>query len=233
MKNLTKIGILAFIFSLLIVYNNSLNFQNSFSTPAVHQVIVTPQNTTIKYIQLDNSTVFGLLYYTDGNAVNFALANASGEAPATHYISSGTRPSSANNSGYGIMEMSYNSIYDMFPYQQSNGTGTTYYSTQSPILPPGNYALIFYDPANTPVQVLYSIATKPQYQVNNTLVSTAAYGIIGALLFFGGIIVILYSVFIKRDSDSSKGPGPAPRESPHRARARQASGRKPKRSMRG
>ncbi len=235
MKNLTKLGILIFVFSILIVYNNSLNFQSSFTTPVTRQLAIPPQNITEERITMQNSTVFGLLYYTDGNSINFALSNSSGASAAANYISSraGVYSNSTNTPNSNIMEMSYNSIYGMFPYQRSNDTAITYYSTLSPVLPPGNYTIIFYNPSNTTVQIIYSVATKPQYQINNTLISTAAYGSIGVLLFFGGIIVILYSIFIKKGEPPANNTTESHKEIAGPAKTKRAIRRKPKRASGG
>ena len=198
MKNLTKIGILAFIFSIIIVYMSSLSFQGAVTGSALQQALLPAQNTTTVLIVLPNSTALGMAYYTNGNFVNFALANASGLAAALLAINSSSHWQAASAETANILEMSYNSMYGIFPYQMQNGTPLVHYSSQSPILAAGDYYAVFHNPGNSSLTVYYSTVLKPQSQINSMLISNAAYGAIAMLLFFGGLAIIFYSIFIKK-----------------------------------
>ncbi len=203
MKNLTKIGIIAFIFAIVIVYMSSLNFQNSLTGSAIQQAIVGPQNTTTVLLTLPNSTAVGLAYYTNGNTVNFAFTNQSGLAPVLSEINSSSLWSSPVPGYSYVLEISYNSTYGVFPYQMQNGTAMLHYYPHSPILAAGNYYAVFHNPGQSSVTVSYSTVLKSESQINSTIMSNAAYGIVAMLLFFGGIIIILYSVFAKKESSDS------------------------------
>ena len=198
MKNLTKIGILAFIFSIIIVYMSSLSFQGAVTGSALQQALLPAQNTTTVLIVLPNSTALGMAYYTNGNVVNFALANASGLDAALLAINSSSNWQASSADTANILEMSYNSMYGIFPYQMQNGTPLVHYSSQSPILAAGDYYAVFHNPGNSSLTVYYSTVLKPQAQINSMLMSNAAYGAIAMLLFFGGLAIIFYSIFIKK-----------------------------------
>ena len=198
MKNLTKIGILAFIFSIVIVYMSSLSFQGAVTGSALQQAIIPAQNTTQILIMLPNSTALGLAYYTNGNAVNFAFTNESSLAAAISEINSSSLWPVAPTDGPKILEMSYNSAYGIFPYQMQNGTQLVHYYSQSPILSAGNYYAIFHNPGNSSITVYYSTVLKPESQINSMLISNAAYGAVAMLLFFGGLVIIAYSIFINK-----------------------------------
>ena len=198
MKNLTKIGILAFIFSIIIVYMSSLNFQQAVTGSTLQQALLPAQNTTTVLITLPNSTALGMAYYTSSNTVNFAFTNESGLAEALTRINSSSLWPATSANGTGILEMSYNSTYGIFPYQMQNGTQLVHYTSQFPILAAGNYYAIFRNPGNSPITVYYSTVLKPQSQINSLLISNAAYGAIAMLLFFGGLFIIFYSIFVKK-----------------------------------
>ena len=201
MKNLTKIGILAFIFSIIIIYMSSLNFQGAITGSTLQQAILSAQNTTSVLLVLPNSTAFGMAYYTDGNAVNFALTNESGLAAALSEINSSSKWSAQSTGSSYILEMSYNSTYGIFPYQMQKGAHLVHYSAQSPILPAGNYYAVFHNPGNSSITVSYSTVLKSESQINSMFISNAAYGALAMLLFFGGLLVIFYSIFIKKSAE--------------------------------
>jgi len=196
MKNLTKIGILIFIMSLFIIYINSLNFQNGNAGGNVQELSVLPHNTLYSSFDLTNATAVGLLYYTNGNAINFLLLNQSGFSGVAMQINSSQPINGTALEGRGLIEMVYNSSVGIFPYQQANTTQTAgvYGYNSSLIFPAGNYYAVFENPGPASVQVSYSLVLKPQSGISNAILSGAAYGVLGAAFFFGGIVIILYSI---------------------------------------
>jgi hypothetical protein len=196
MKRLTKIGILIFVMSLLIIYVSSLNFQNSITGSSIQILNVLPHNSLYASFNLTNTTVVGFFYYTNGSAIDFLLLNRSGFSSVSAQIGSSQQINETGLEGRGAIELVYNSAVGVFPYQQMNETqaSVVYGYNSSVIFPAGDYYAVFDNPGPSTVQVSYSVILKSQSEINDTIFSSAASGLLGAAFFFGGLVMILYSI---------------------------------------
>ena len=200
MKKMTKIGIILFIISLLIIYISAINFENSFTGSSLQEMSVLPHNTLYASFNLTNATIVGVFYYTNGTTANFFFVNQTGFSRVSSQVNSNQPINRTEIEGHGAIELVYNGIAGVFPYQQLNSTTNqtyVYAPNYSPVLPTGNYYAIFENPNNSSVQIFYSIILKAQSAISNTIFSSAVYGIIGAAMFFSGIVLILYSILLK------------------------------------
>ena len=205
MKNLTKMGVLLFIVSLFVIYLSTQSIQSTITGGSVQELSILPYNTIYDAFSLPNATAVGFVYYTSANAVNFALFNQSGFDSYFHEMNS-SKPNATLIDGKGTLDFVYNGSYGIFPYQQRNATSAQAYYNSSVILPPGNYYAVFYNPNPLSVMVAYSLIAKPTSQLDGAILSSAAYGVSGALLFFGGIVVVLYSIFLSPKNNAPQLP---------------------------
>ena len=205
MKKLTKIGILLFVMSLLVIYASSASFQGSVTGSNIQEISILPHNTLYTSFTLTNFTIVGFFYYSNSTPVDFLLLNQSGFSRASLQINSSKPINESQAARSGALELIYNSTYGVFPYSQLNATPQSVYSSNSPpILPAGNYYAVFENPGQSSVRISYSVILKTQSGINSTILSTAAYGLTGAALFFSGIVIILYSVLAKPKKEELK-----------------------------
>jgi hypothetical protein len=195
MRMLTKMGILIFIISLPVLYLIAMNFQGGFTVSGL-QMIIPSHNTMYTLFSLTNASAVGFSYYTNATAINFLLLNQSGFSSIAAQVNSSQTINGSRLEGRGAIELSSNSIFAIFPYQQGgvNQTGTYFYNS-SPFLPAGSYYAIFENPSPSDVKVYYSLSLKPQSEMSSTIFSSGAF--LGTALFFGGVVIILYSVLAK------------------------------------
>ena len=206
MVDLVKSGIVLFVISLFVIYLSSASFEGSFTGSNLQELSVLPHNTTYASFTLPNVTIVGFFFYTNGSAVNFLLLNQSGFSSIAAQLNSTAQINESRLIGDGALEMSYNSVYGVFPYQSINGTlaAQTYASNSSPALPAGSYYAVFQNQGSSSIKIFYSAILKTQAQINGTIFSSAAYGITGAALFFSGIVIILYSILAKSKKEDQQ-----------------------------
>ncbi len=205
MKKLTKIGILVFVMSLFVIYASTASFQSSVTGSNIQEMSILPHNTLYTSFTLTNFTIVGFFYYSNSTPVNFLLINQSAFSSMSSQINSGKPINGSLAARSGALELIYNSTYGIFPYSELNSTKQDVYtSNSSPILPAGNYYAVFENPGQSSVRISYSAILKTQSGINSTILSTAAYGLTGAALFFGGIVIMLYSVLAKPKKEELK-----------------------------
>jgi len=199
MDNLVKLGILMVIMALAIFYISSASFQGGFSSDNIQEVIVASNTARYMSFTLSNFTVVGLLYYTNGTNINFYLVNQSvfdeSYSNSTGQIISNSTALQQN----GAIEIIYNRSGGIFPYQQQNLSAVNIYEqTESPILPAGRYYGIFQDPTGSNTTVFYSLLSESKGAVQSKILSSAVYGLSGAGLLLAGIVLVIYSIFIRK-----------------------------------
>lgn len=201
MKKLTKIGILIFAMSLIVIYMSSLAFQSGFQGGSSAELGVRPHGTVYYPVNLTNSTVAAFFYYTNGSDIDYYLLNQSGFEFANSTIMSGLNLSSDSNSlkARGAIDMEFGSSYGSFPYQASNASSLSYQYSQSPILPPGTYYNLFQNPSGGNVTVSLLYVLKSQSSVQGSIISSSGYGIAGAALFFSGVVIMAYSLLFDKE----------------------------------
>jgi hypothetical protein len=210
-KRLTLIGILLVVISLGVLYVNSLQIQSGFA-PGQLDVMLLAAN-TIRYasINLTNSTALGTLFYTNSTPIDYYLLNQTGFDAALPYIESNSILYAHANSleGNGAIAIVHNSTAGEYPYQQGATSNqvqpySEYESNSSTIVPAGSYYEVFQNTGSRNVTIYYSAIEKTQSQISSGLFSNAAYGFVGAVLFIGGIIAALYSIFLgSRDAKTA------------------------------
>lgn len=203
MKRLTIIGILFIIFAIGIFYVSVSQIQSSLSTAGVPYAINVPANYVLyNQFNLTNQTAIGLYYYTSGTPIDYYLMNQTGfnyvqaSLAAHEYIINQSRY------GSGYITKMYNSIGGVYPAVNYSNE-SAYSNTAAPILPAGSYYNVFENQQNANVIVTYTMFFKSQEQLNGFIFTNAAYGISGAAIFFIGILLILYSLFIAKKADTN------------------------------
>ena len=205
MKRLTKIGILLVLVSMLVVYIDTLSFQTNFSSPALQVLGITPHGSRYFYFGLTNSTAVGFVYYTNGTGINYYLLNQAGFDEV--YGNDTSQNSTANTlrlQGSGAIAVIYNKSAGIFPSQQNLTAAYVYQYNESPLLPAGNYYSLFQNPSASNVTVSYSLITKSPQDLQSGIIRNAAYGVTGFAMFFCGLGLIVYSVFLEKGQKSEE-----------------------------
>lgn len=199
MKKLTIAGILLVIFAFVIVW---LKIQQTISTTGELQALILPPN-TIRYaaFNLTNTTIVNILYYANSTLNNtpltYLMLNETGFNNAMPYLNSSSSLYAASNSleGNGALEIIWDSPSGFFP-AAGNITGVDYYSWEgSSQLQPGFYYNVFDNDNDTNVTVYYTVV-RGNGLASNQILSNSSYWLIGTVMFIGGIIVTLYSIFL-------------------------------------
>ena len=70
MKKFTLIGICMVVFSILLLYASSLQFESNFANSTQYSATLTPHNSFTSSFQILNTTILGTFYYANNTNVS-------------------------------------------------------------------------------------------------------------------------------------------------------------------
>ncbi len=200
MKQLTIIGIILLVFSVMLVYESSLQFEGSVSNSALQSVVVGPHASAAMPFQVSNGTAVGTFYYANTSNLTYYLLDSQAFSGVSSMLNStGLLTAAYAYNGMGAYEIIYSNSSGIFPSSLGRLPKGSYFYNGTSIFPNGTYYNVFQNFGSQNTLVYYSIIQKPQLSTTSTLFSSGAYGILAALLFLAGIGMIGYSLLARRE----------------------------------
>lgn len=203
MKKLTIIGLCLIIFALGVLYLSSLTFESNIANNTIQVATIAPNSIIVEPVQITNTTIFGFFYYTQQGPINYYLVNQTVYNSISNYTNSSGKNlfnATKNFEGNGVYEILINAQSGLFPYQNVTPlSAPNYFYNGTSIFNTGTYYSIFQNTQGSNNTVYFSVIKKLQVSVNNSLLSTTVFGLVGAVLFILGIIFIGYSMFIIKE----------------------------------
>lgn len=200
MKSLTLLGIILLIVGLSMIYESSIQFENSAdNSSALQSATILPYNSIVIPFVLNSSTVMGSIYVSNSTQTAYYVVNQSAFSKINLYLNSTLLLNQTKKyEGSGVMQISTNSLTGGFPNQ--NGTVSNsqeYFYNGSALLGPGTYYNILQNYGNYQILVYYSIIKKVQISVNNSIILSSGLSLFGFILLIIGFILTAYSIMIK------------------------------------
>lgn len=195
------IGLLLIVSSIVVIYASSLQFQSGFSGSNIFALSLKPGGTAYAQFNVSNGTIVGTIYYTNNSKIDYLIVNSLGFIYLYNNALSQSRVAYAESNG-GVVESLINASAGMFPYS-GNTSSSVYVRDNSTSFPPGAYYQVFHNPGNANVMVYYSAILRPQSSASNMIFSSSIFGIIAALMFVSGILIIIYSIFLNKGNPNA------------------------------
>jgi hypothetical protein len=201
MKKFTMIGMGMVLFSIILLYASSQQFESNLSNSTLQSAMLTPHKSLAIPFYITNSTVLGSFYYANSSNTSYYLVSSQAFSHISPYLNSSTLLNrSAQYEGNGLYEIIYRNSSGVFPDQIGSALKPpNYYYNGTAIFSNGTYYDIFQDNGNTSVLVYYSTVQKLQLSVNNSILGSTVFGLFAALMFLAGIALIGYSILIRKE----------------------------------
>ncbi len=202
MKQLTIIGIILMVFSVMLVYESSLQFESSVANSALQSVVVDPHSSAAMPFHVSNGTAVGTFYYANSSNLTYYLLDSQAFSGVSGMLNS-TRLLSAAYAynDVGVYEIIYSNSSGIFPSAVGRLPQGSYFYNGTAIFSNGTYYNVFQNFGSQNMLVYYSIIQKPRLSTTSTLFSSGAYGILAAFLFLAGIGLIGYSLLAHREPE--------------------------------
>lgn len=205
-KRLLFIGVLLFLFGLLLSYESGQQFLSNLSSPndtVAGQFYLGPNVTGYLPVAFNSPSLMEVSYNST-NAINFYIVNSSAFYAMEQYLNSTNTLSqeAVAFEGRGTVMIIKNEATGVFPYQSAYAgifPMPNYSSTNESVLPPDEYYTLFRNPGASNALIFYSLFSKPVSSIGITSGGVFGYGIMSALFLIGGFALCVYALFMKRD----------------------------------
>ncbi len=213
-KKFVSLGVILLIAGLLVAFSYSSQSGKQAGTLSRQNIIIAPNSLVYSPIVLNKTDVVYVVYTSDNVPINFYLVNSYAFSGIRQNITKGYLPGNfiSDYSGRGLYIAIKNSSHGIFPYTSnfsSDGFSAPTYYNGTEILGVGTYYMIYANSGNVPSNITFGYVLPNTAIINETqnFVSSGmgVYGSVSALLFMGGIILIVWGVIAEgKEKDESK-----------------------------
>ena len=202
-KRFVSLGVILLIAGLLVAFSYSSQGGKQAGTLSRQNIIIAPNSLVYSPIILNKTDVVYVVYTSDNVPVNFYLVNSYAFSGIRQNITKGYLPGNfiSDYSGRGLYIAIKNSSRGIFPYVSNfskDGFSVPTYYNGTEILGSGTYYMIYANSGNVPSNITFGYVLPNTAIINETqnFVSSgmSVYGSASALLFLGGIILIVWGV---------------------------------------